>query len=102
VLAVPAIFVASVLTPSQIHERERPHPLGPPRPYPLDRCEPCRRRGRYNAAKLMEKYGDAKLPDLLPELAQCPKAHSASIHDQCKAVYGKDSRWSTSASLKPS
>jgi hypothetical protein len=27
-------------------------------------CEPCGRRGRYNVAKLIEKYGDAKLPDL--------------------------------------
>jgi hypothetical protein len=26
-------------------------------------CEPCARRGRYNVAKLMEKYGDAKLPE---------------------------------------
>jgi hypothetical protein len=25
-------------------------------------CEPCGRRGRYNVARLMEKYGDAKLP----------------------------------------
>jgi hypothetical protein len=27
-------------------------------------CEACGRRGRYNVAKLMGKYGDAKLPDL--------------------------------------
>jgi hypothetical protein len=65
-------------------------------------CEPCGRRGRYNVARLIEQHGDAKLPDLLPVLANCPKAHSVSNHDQCKAVYGKDSRWSTSASLKPS
>jgi|SRR5271156_6006753 len=26
-------------------------------------CEPCGRRGRYNVAKLIEKYGDAKLPE---------------------------------------
>jgi hypothetical protein len=30
--------------------------------------------------------GDAKLTDLLVMLADCPKAHSASIHDRCKAV----------------
>jgi hypothetical protein len=37
----------------------------------------------------MESYGDAKLTDLLHTLAGCPKASSASIHDRCKAVYGK-------------
>ena len=50
-------------------------------------CEPCGRRGRYNVAKLMERYGDAKLTDLLLMLADCQKAHSASVHDRCKAVY---------------
>ena len=40
-------------------------------------------------AKLMEQHGDAKLTDLLQELAACPKARSASIHDRCKAVYGQ-------------
>jgi hypothetical protein len=29
-------------------------------------CEPCGRRGTYNVAGLMERHGDAKLPDLLP------------------------------------
>jgi hypothetical protein len=62
-------------------------------------CEPCGRRGRYNIARLMEKYGDAKLPELLTVLADCPKARSQSVYDRCKAVYGKDSRW-TSDSLK--
>ena len=50
----------------------------------------------------MEQHGDAKLPDLLYELADCPKARSISIHDRCKAVYGKDSRWSTSDSIETS
>jgi hypothetical protein len=45
-------------------------------------CEPCARRGRYNVAKLIEQYGDAKLPDLLPVLAQCHKA--ASMRDRCR------------------
>ena len=57
-------------------------------------CEPCGRRGRYNIARLMEKYGDAKLPDLRHVLANCPKAKSASIYDQCKVRYGEDSRLS--------
>ena len=48
--------------------------------------EPCGRRGRYSVARLMEKHGDAKLPDLLQTLADCRKARSASIHDRCKAV----------------
>jgi hypothetical protein len=50
-------------------------------------CEPCGRIGRYSVAKLMEEHGDAKLTDLLQELAACPKARSASIRDRCKAVY---------------
>jgi hypothetical protein len=37
-------------------------------------CEPCGRPGRYSVAKLMEQHGDAKLTDLLQELAACPKA----------------------------
>ena len=63
-------------------------------------CEPCGRLGRYAVARLIEKYGDAKLPELLHVLADCPKARSVSVHDRCKAVYGKDSRWSTSDSIK--
>jgi hypothetical protein len=35
-------------------------------------CEPCGQRGRYNAAKLIEKYDDAKLPELRHVLANCP------------------------------
>jgi hypothetical protein len=37
---------------------------------------------------LIAKHGaDAKLPDLLVTLADCPKARSVSICDRCKAVY---------------
>ena len=60
------------------------------------------RAGRYNVAKLMEQYGDARLPELLDVLADCPKARAASVYDRCKAVYGKDSRWSASDSIEPS
>jgi hypothetical protein len=56
-------------------------------------CEPCGRRGRYNGARLMEKYRDMKLPELRHLLADCPKARSFSIYDRCKVVYGKDSRF---------
>jgi hypothetical protein len=59
-------------------------------------CEPCGRRGRYSVKRLREQHGDAKLTDLLQTLANCAKARSASIHYRCKAVYGEDSRWSTS------
>ena len=56
-------------------------------------CEPCRRHGRYTIAKLMQQYGDARLPELLDVFADCPKARSQSVYDRCKAVYGKDSRF---------
>jgi hypothetical protein len=57
-------------------------------------CEPCGRFGRYNVAKLLAEHGDARLPELLQALAQCPKGKSHSIYDQCKVVYGTDSRFS--------
>jgi hypothetical protein len=56
-------------------------------------CEPCGPRGRYNVEKLMEQYGDVKLPDLRHVLANCPKAQSQSIHDRCRVRYGADSRF---------
>ena len=52
-------------------------------------CEPCGRRGRYNVAKLFEKYGDMKLPKLLYVLAA-----AARIYDRCPVRYGEDSRCS--------
>jgi hypothetical protein len=55
-------------------------------------CEPCGRRGRYSVARLIEQYGDAKLPDLRHILANCPKTGSQSIHDRCRVRYGEDSR----------
>jgi hypothetical protein len=55
-------------------------------------CEPCGRRGRYNVARLMEKYGNAKLPELRHVLANCPKSKSFSVRD-CKVRYGEDSRF---------
>ena len=36
-------------------------------------CEPCGRRGRYNVARLMERYGDMKLPELRHRARQLPK-----------------------------
>jgi hypothetical protein len=57
-------------------------------------CEPCGRRGRYSVARLIEQYGDMKLPELRHVLANCPKAKSSSVYDQCKVRYGEDSRLS--------
>jgi hypothetical protein len=42
-------------------------------------CEPCGCAGRYNVARLMEQYGNAKLPGLLYVLADCPKVQSQSV-----------------------
>jgi hypothetical protein len=52
-------------------------------------CAPCGRRGRYGVARLIEQYGDGKLTDLLPTLADCEKARSASVYERCKAVYAQ-------------
>jgi hypothetical protein len=57
-------------------------------------CEPCGRRGRYNVARLMEKYGDANLPELRHILANCPKSKAFSVYDRCRVRYGEDSRLS--------
>ena len=52
-------------------------------------CEPC---GRYAIARLIEKYGDAKVPELRLILANCPKTNAARIYDRCRVRYGEDSR----------
>ena len=44
--------------------------------------EQCGRRGTYSVERLMERHGDAKLPDLLMTLSHCLKAHSVSIYDR--------------------
>jgi hypothetical protein len=73
--------------------RDHAHTLSDFRvPTPSIECEPCGRRGRYNVARRMEKYGDAKLPELRLILANCPKAKAFSFHDPCKVGYGEDSR----------
>jgi phage terminase large subunit-like protein len=53
-------------------------------------CQPCGREGRYSVQRLIEKFGDMGLPDLLAEITEdCAKHQSIAIHDRCKAVY----RW---------
>ena len=36
-------------------------------------CEPCGRRGRYNVARLMEKYGDMKIARAAARARQLPE-----------------------------
>ena len=44
--------------------------------------------------RLIAKHGaDAKLPDLLVTLADCPKARLVSIHDRCRARYERYCGW---------
>jgi hypothetical protein len=50
---------------------------------------PCGRRGRYDVGRFLAEHGDARLTDLLLTLGDCQKAHSASVHDRCKAAYGQ-------------
>jgi hypothetical protein len=40
-----------------------------------------------------ERGTDAKLPDLFVTLADCDKARSLSIHDRCRARYGRYYGW---------
>jgi hypothetical protein len=50
--------------------------------------EPSGWRGRHTVARLLDKRGDAKLTDRIPTLANCDKARTFSLYDQCKARYG--------------
>ena len=51
-------------------------------------------RPPYNVERLIAEHGaDAKLPDLLAELASCEKARSVSIHDRCRARYERYYGW---------
>jgi hypothetical protein len=56
-------------------------------PWIVISCGPCNRRGRYAVERLKAKHGDARLTDLLLELAQCERARSFSVYDRCKVVY---------------
>jgi hypothetical protein len=55
----------------------------------LDRLRAMTDAENYAVAKLVEHGAEAKLTDLLRELVDCTKSRSATIHDRCKAVYGK-------------
>ena len=50
-------------------------------------CDKCHRRGSYNAAKLVKKYGlDAKLFEWSDEItADCPRKQANNFNDFCGA-----------------
>ena len=51
-------------------------------------CDHCGRHGRHGKYRLIGKYGDARLPDILAKLtANCPKRASFSAYDRCKAAF---------------
>jgi hypothetical protein len=63
--------------------------------YPHDmvevECAKCGRHGRLRTARLLAEHGpDIKLPDLLREIAQCPKWDS--MNDPCGAGYSPSSQ----------
>jgi hypothetical protein len=43
-------------------------------------CASCGRRGRFAVARLIEKYEDTPMPDLLTELTKCPKWQSFALY----------------------
>lgn len=48
-------------------------------------CRECGRQGDYLASPLMERFGDAMLPDPLQVLAQCERSEAKG--GRCHAVY---------------
>lgn len=51
-------------------------------------CGKCPRQGSLGIPGALNRWGDAKLPDLLGELtADCTKGKGADVMDQCGARY---------------
>ena len=51
-------------------------------------CEPCKRTGRYNVARLIETHGrDAALRDVLVYLTRTCSQPSAAGSRRCHAIY---------------
>ena len=51
-------------------------------------CRRCDRRGRLSVARLIEQYGDMRLPELCEALAgYCPKRESVSVGERCSVYY---------------
>ena len=56
------------------------------------RCDRCGRRGQYRVDTLIARHGaDRELPDLLNDIAQCPKLHALG-NDGC-GVYYAETPW---------
>jgi hypothetical protein len=53
-------------------------------------CEPCGRRRLYNVQRLLAQYGDAKMPDLLTVLPNCPQGSASQSPEleSCCCVFG--------------
>jgi hypothetical protein len=94
--------------------RELAFPLCSPYPPPMRRdsmtlsdmpqpvlgieCALCQRREQFDveARKVVQHGGDVKMPDLLGRLvADCSRRvqRSFSVHDRCRAVYDRSSRY---------
>jgi hypothetical protein len=60
-------------------------------------CDLCERREQFDVGALKREHGgDVKMPDLLSRLvADCPRKQqkSFSVHDRCRAVYDRASRY---------
>jgi hypothetical protein len=62
-------------------------------------CDLCQRREQFAVKALKAQHGgDVKMPELLSRLvADCPRQRqqqkSFSVHDRCRAVYDKRSRY---------
>jgi hypothetical protein len=74
-----------------VAERPAGGPLAAPFGYRVGEAgELTAHEGEQKAIREMKRIrAQGKLTDLLQELAGCPKARSASIHDRCKAIYGQ-------------
>ncbi|WP_200341521.1 hypothetical protein [Rhodovibrio sodomensis] len=49
------------------------------------RCDICGRAGRYRKSRLIERFGDKGLPDVLRDLADCERWGAAG--EPCGAHY---------------
>ncbi len=61
-----------------------------PATYPTDaitvRCDRCSRVGRYKRRTLIERYGDAAMPDVLNDITACERNQLLSV-DRCRAYF---------------
>jgi len=51
-------------------------------------CSRCERHGRPSVARLIERHGDMRLPELCDALAgDCPKAESVAVGERCSVFF---------------